>query len=116
LAVVVAHGSDYLSVEEYGPCLKDAERRYFLYLSRCRLRGRNSEFWDFHRNLLASINYAFDWRLLAKWIPRALVEKTWESFWARWDKRSFLNPEGEVAIPAQSALDKVKEDEGETVA
>ncbi len=88
LAIVVAHGRDYLSAEEYSRCLKDAERRYFLYLSRCALRGRSREFWELHRNGLASIKYALNWRLLAKWIPRALLEKTWETFWHRWDKRS----------------------------
>ena len=94
LAIVVAHGRDYLSAEEYNLCLKDAERRYFLYLSRCVLRGRNQEFWQLHRKCLASISYALDWRLLAKWIPRALLEKGWETFWAQWDKGSRLTPEG----------------------
>lgn len=88
LALVVAHGRDYLSAEEYSRCLKDAERRYFLYLCRCALRGRSREFWEFHRNALASVKYALDWRLLAKWIPRALLEKTWETFWTQWDKGS----------------------------
>jgi glycosyltransferase involved in cell wall biosynthesis len=96
LAVVVAHGPDYLSVEEHDRCLKDAKRRYFLYLSRCALRGRNREFWDFHRNGLASIDYSLDWRLLAKWIPRALLEKTWEAFWIQWDKGSSVNPDDDV--------------------
>ena len=88
LAIVVAHGRDYLSAEEFHRCLKDAERGYFLYLSRCALRGRNREFWDFHRTRMASINYAFSWQRLAKWIPRALLEKTWEAFWTHWDRGS----------------------------
>lgn len=86
LSILVAHGQDYLSAEEYNRCLKDAERRYFLYLSRCALRGRSREFWAFHRSKLASINYPLGWRILGKWIPRALVEKIWETFWARWDE------------------------------
>lgn len=96
LAIVVSHGRDYLSAEEYNRCLKDAERRYFLYLSRCALRGRSREFWELHRNGLASINYILNWRLLAKWIPRAILEKTWETFWSRWDKGSSVIPDDEV--------------------
>ena len=85
LAIVVAHGRDYLTAEEYNRCLKDAERRYFLYLSRCALRGRSREFWEFHQNSLVSIDYVLNRRRLAKWIPRALLEKTWETFWGYWD-------------------------------
>lgn len=102
LAIVVAHGRDYLSVEEYDRCLKDAERRYFLYLSRCKMRGRDREFWDFHRNGLASLKYILDWRLLAKWIPRALLEKTWEAFWTQWDKGSSINLDDEIVIPVKA--------------
>jgi hypothetical protein len=98
LAIVVAHGRDYLSAEEYNRCLKDAERRYFLYLSRCALRGRNREFWELHRKGLASIKYALDWRLLAKWIPRALLEKTWETFWTTWDKGSRGTPDDPLSV------------------
>jgi glycosyltransferase involved in cell wall biosynthesis len=88
LAIVVTHGQDYLSADEYQRCLKDAEKRYFLFLTRCALRGRDQKFWEFHRKSLASIDYFLDWRLLVAWIPRALLEKTWEAFWAGWDKSS----------------------------
>ena len=87
---MITHGRDYLSAEEYNRCLKDVERRYFLYLSRCWLRGRNREFWEYHRNALASINYSLNLRCLGKWIPRALLEKTWETLWTQWDKRSCI--------------------------
>jgi glycosyltransferase involved in cell wall biosynthesis len=95
LAIVVAHGRDYLSGEEYNRCRKDAERRYFLYLTKCAcsLHGRSREFWELHRDGLASIEYALDWRLLAKWIPRAILEKTWEAFWIRWDNGSCVSPD-----------------------
>lgn len=98
LAIVVAHGRDYLSAEEYNRCLKDAERQYFLYLAKCacKLDRMSREFWEFHRNVLASIEYTLNWRLLAKWIPRALLEKTWESFWRRWDKNSSVIPHENV--------------------
>jgi glycosyltransferase involved in cell wall biosynthesis len=89
-SVVVEHGRDFLSEEEYERCLKDAERRYFLYLARCALRGRNSEFWDSHRKGLASLNYSLNRWSLGKWIPRAMLEKSWESFWGRWDRDSLI--------------------------
>jgi glycosyltransferase involved in cell wall biosynthesis len=93
LALVVAHGRDYLSAAEFTRCRKHAERRYFLYLSRCMLRGRSREFWDFHRRGLASIDYHLGWRLIAGRVPRALLEKTWDAFWAWWDRKSSLRPD-----------------------
>jgi glycosyltransferase involved in cell wall biosynthesis len=87
-SMLVVHGRDYLSPEEYDRCLKGAERRYFLFLGKCACaRHRwSGEFWEFHRKGLASIDYCLDTRLLRKWIPRALLEKTWDAFWARWDQ------------------------------
>jgi glycosyltransferase involved in cell wall biosynthesis len=95
LSILVAHGRDYLSEQEFEHCLQDAERPYFLYLSSsaCALRGQSRQFWEFHRNGLASIDYALSWRLLIKWIPRALLEKTWNAFWARWDKLHAITPD-----------------------
>jgi glycosyltransferase involved in cell wall biosynthesis len=88
LSMLVVHGRDYLSEKEYDRCRKDFERQYFVYLARCAcaLRGKSSAFWEFHRNGLASVNYSLDWRLLSKWVPRALLEKTWDVLWARWDE------------------------------
>jgi glycosyltransferase involved in cell wall biosynthesis len=86
-SMLVAHGRDFLSEQEYDRCLSAAKRRYFLYLARCAcaLHGNSKEFWEFHRTGLASVNYALGWRLLAKWVPRALIEKSWDTFWAKWD-------------------------------
>lgn len=86
--MLVAHGRDYLSEEEYRRSLKEAERDYFCFLGRCACaRHRESqEFWEFHRKGLASVNYSLDWQLLAKWIPRAVMEKAWDAFWATLDK------------------------------
>ena len=87
-AFVVEHGRYYLSEEEYAHCLKQAEREYFLYLTKaaCALRPASREFWEFHRNGLASTDYSLDWKRLAKWVPRAVLEKAWHAFWRRWDK------------------------------
>jgi glycosyltransferase involved in cell wall biosynthesis len=100
LAVVVTHGRNYLSEEEYHRCRKDAERRLFLYLSRCALRGRNRDFWETHRQGLAPLGYTLNGWLMGKWIPRALLEKTWETFWAWWDKGSCVGTdEGRWEVP-----------------
>lgn len=87
-SMLVAHGRDYLSEGEYTRCLKRAEHEYFLFLSghACALRREDSSFWEFHRKGLASVDHSLDWRLLAKWIPRALLEKTWDAFWRQWDR------------------------------
>jgi len=92
LSFVVEHGRDYLSAEEYDRCFKQAEREYFLYLTKsaCALRPQSPEFWEFHRHALMSINYEFSWKRLARWFPRAIVEKTWEAFWRRWDRRASM--------------------------
>lgn len=80
LTFVVAHGRNYLDGHEYDQCLKEAEGEYFLYLARCAsaLRRPSADFWRFHREGLAAINYSLDWRLLAKWVPAALLEKAGE--------------------------------------
>ncbi len=98
LAIVVTHGRDYLSAEEYNRCLKDVEQKYFLYLAMCAcaVHGSPPEFGQFHRKGLASIDYTLGWRLLAKWIPRALIEKTWNVFWRWWDKGSSVIPDENV--------------------
>ncbi len=87
LSMLVAHGRDYLSGEEYEYCLKRAEGEYFLHLTKsaCALRQETREFWEFHRNGLASISYCFGWKSLARWLPRALAEKIWDAFWTRRD-------------------------------
>ena len=90
LSRLVAHGKNYLSQEEYRQCLKRAEREYFLHLTKsaCALHRQSREFWEFHRRGLASFKYSFDWKKLARWLPRAIVEKAWGSFWGRWDRHS----------------------------
>jgi len=102
LSFLVTHGMDYLSGEEYDYCLKHAEREYFLHLTKsaCALRRWRQEFWDFHRRGLASVNYSFDWRRLARWLPRAFAEKTWGAFWRVWD--GDFRAEGETGVCSRS--------------
>ena len=90
LSMLVVHGRDYLSQEEYDRCLKTAEHQYFLYLARraCALRRPSPDFWEFHRKGLASVNYSPGRRPLWRWLPRALAEKNLGSFLGRWDRDS----------------------------
>jgi glycosyltransferase involved in cell wall biosynthesis len=98
LAVVIAHGRDYLSAEEYDRCLKDAERPYFLFLGTSALKGKNKAFWEFHRRGFASINYSLDQWFLTKWRARAILEyagnpkRTLESIWGRADNSALGKP------------------------
>lgn len=113
LSMLVAHGRDYLSREEYARCLRRAERQYFRYLARhaCALHRDSCEFWEFHRTGLASINYPFDWKRLARWLPRAIADKAWGAFWRVWERDSradfdsgrALQEPGTVAQPKQIA-------------
>ena len=75
LAKIVAHGRKYLSDDEYRYFLKDAERRYFSYLGKSALQGKDAEFWAFHRERLASIDYSLDRMFMAKWI--SMQKRTW---------------------------------------
>jgi hypothetical protein len=100
LSMLLAHGKDYLAREEYRYYLKRAEREYFMQLTRsaCALRREPREFWEFHRKGLASINYSFDWKRLARRLPRAVIEKTWWAFWKVWDNDFIPNPANGRAI------------------
>lgn len=95
LSMLVAHGKAYLSKEEYELCVKSAERTYFTYLAKaaCALRSAGPEFWKFHRNGLAAINYRLGWGILWKWVPRAVLERAWGAFWRRWDRVWHAEPE-----------------------
>lgn len=79
LSMLVAHGEHFLSGQEFRRRLRQAERKYFLFLTMafCAFRPEPSTFWEFHRKGLASIGYTFDWRKLMRWLPRAIVEKSW---------------------------------------
>jgi glycosyltransferase involved in cell wall biosynthesis len=88
LTMLVAHGRDFLDAREFERCLKDAERNYLHYLAKCAcVRHRKSqEFWEYHRNGLAAINYSLGWRLLGKWIPGALLEKALDTILSSWER------------------------------
>ena len=88
LSMLVAHGRNFLDAQEFDRCLRDAERNYFHYLAKCACarHRKSSEFWEYHRNGLAAINYSLGWRLLGKWIPGAVLEKTCDIILSAWEK------------------------------
>lgn len=89
LAKIIAHGRKYLSEDEYRFSLKDAERKYFYFLGTAALQGKESKFWEFHRERLASIDYSLDFGFMAKWVLLVLLDhignpkRTWEYLWPR---------------------------------
>jgi hypothetical protein len=87
-SMLAVHGRDYLSEDEYRISMKQAERDYFSFLGKCACarHPESHEFWEFHRNGLASVNRVLDWRLLSTWIPRAMMEKAWTQAWGAWDR------------------------------
>lgn len=86
---VVLHGPYYLSEDEYRVMFKIAEHDYFYFLGMSALQGKDSKFWQFHRERLASINYPLNFSLIAKWILIVLGDqignpkRTLEYLWPR---------------------------------
>jgi glycosyltransferase involved in cell wall biosynthesis len=89
LSTIVVHGRDFLSNEEFQPCLKAAERNYFYFLGWSALQGKYAKFWEFHRERLASIDYSLNLSFISKWILIVLLDhignpkRTWEYVWPR---------------------------------
>ncbi len=107
--MLAAHGRNSLSEDEFRTCMKRAEQNYFLQLtqSACSLHRLPSEYWEFHRQGLASVNYSYDWKRFMRWLPRALIQKAWDAFWRRWDGdyskdfRFTVTPQGESIVHHQ---------------
>jgi glycosyltransferase involved in cell wall biosynthesis len=74
LAEIITHGRNCLSEDEYRSCLKEAEHSYFFFLGNSALQGRDSKFWKFHRERLASINYSVNFAFIAKWSALVLLD------------------------------------------
>ena len=89
LAQIIAHGKYYLLEDEYPGYLKDAEHKYFYFLAKSALQGKDRKFWEFHRERLASINYSLNFGFMAKWILVVLFDhignpkRSLEYFWPR---------------------------------
>lgn len=92
LSMLVTHGRDYLSEQEYIHCLRWAERQYFVWLARLATSPRpwNRDLWNLHKKGFASAKYDLSWKKILKWFPRAMIEKCASKIW-RWFNRA--NPE-----------------------
>jgi glycosyltransferase involved in cell wall biosynthesis len=90
LSMLVAHGQNYLSGQEYIHCLKRAERQYFVWLARRAFppRNWNRDLWNLHKKGLATANYDLNWKMLVKWFPRAMIERCWNGMWRLLDGNS----------------------------
>ncbi len=84
LVMLAAHGRDFLSQEECDRCLPEAERRYFSRMANSvGIRRKPDPYmWEFHKKSLATVNYHLDRSTLSKWLPRAIIDKCWNRFWA----------------------------------
>jgi glycosyltransferase involved in cell wall biosynthesis len=89
LSKIITHGRNYLSEVEYRHVLINAEREYFFYLGRSALQGKRPEFWKFHQERLATLNYSLNFAFMAKWISIVLLDdignpkRTLEFVWPR---------------------------------
>jgi glycosyltransferase involved in cell wall biosynthesis len=86
-SLFTAQGSNFLTAEEFRYYKAKISREYFLFLAKsaCAVHRPGGDFWEFHRKGLASVGCVLNWRLLAPWVPRALLEKAWEGAWRKWD-------------------------------
>jgi len=89
LAKILAHGRKYLTDDEYRYFLKDAENKYFFFLAKSAIQGKDQKFWQWHRERLASIGYTLNSGFMAKWISLVLLDylgnpkRTIEYLWPR---------------------------------
>jgi hypothetical protein len=61
LLLLVKHGAKYLSAEELGQRIRQVLAEYYEYLGRELLKGREAEFWEYHREKLAELGYPLSW-------------------------------------------------------
>ena len=114
LAKIVAHGRKYLPEDEYRYFLKEAENKYFYFLGRAALQGRDAEFWKFHTQRLASIDYSANFAFMTKWILLVLLDdignpkRTLEYLWPR--KRRLLSAAARFIGSSRRAFMRARSD------
>jgi hypothetical protein len=65
LLLLVKHGEKYLSAEELRRRTREVLREYYECLGKEVLKGREAEFWRYHREKLADLGYPLSWIRLA---------------------------------------------------
>jgi glycosyltransferase involved in cell wall biosynthesis len=70
---LVAYGPYYLSPQEYAGCLETTLTKYYDFLAVNLMRGRNQEFWNYHKTKLkeAGVEFQFS-RLVSRAAKKAL--------------------------------------------
>jgi glycosyltransferase involved in cell wall biosynthesis len=66
LIILKKYGPVYLCREEYNQCLKHHMQRYYLFLGRSLLRGREKQLLDYHKNGMRALGYSYSWTKLLK--------------------------------------------------
>jgi glycosyltransferase involved in cell wall biosynthesis len=89
LSIIVFHGRKYLEEDEYQYFFKEITQKYFRFLGRSALQGKDATFWKFHRERLASIGYNANFWFVAKWVSLVILDdlgnpkRTFEYLWPR---------------------------------
>jgi glycosyltransferase involved in cell wall biosynthesis len=90
LSELVIQGKFYLTESEYNACLRKAEHQYFYFLGLSALQGmRNPQFWEWHKERLASIGYSLNLAFISKWMLLVFFDyignpkRTFEYLWPR---------------------------------
>src|SRR5262249_36139559 len=74
LRALLAHGKDYLTKHEFDRLLEQRVLDYYQFLSASILRGRDREFWAYHKAQLDQTT-GFSWARLAGVIIRSAAQK-----------------------------------------
>jgi hypothetical protein len=92
LHLLVRHGSKYLTPEELTGRIQEVLREYYHGLGADLLKGRDEEFWRYHRGKLQELGYPFSrFRVALAAVaviadlllnPKASVERAWKRFGA----------------------------------
>lgn len=67
---LVTHGQEFLSPEEFKFCVRRKADEYYQFLAHSLVRGRNQEFWDYHKRKLTEAGVGFSrirlWRAVVQ--------------------------------------------------
>lgn len=73
LIALKKHGPEYLDPGEYQRLLKSINGRYYMLLADRVLKGRNREFWAYHKLGLGEIGFKLDRVKLCKYVTREMM-------------------------------------------
>lgn len=74
LQLLVTHGPDYLGPNERKVCIAQHLSEYYSFLGKSLLRGRDKQFWEYHKNELDKSGVGFSRARLAEGLLSTLCE------------------------------------------